>query len=73
MKHTIYKTTNNINGKIYIGKHSTEDPNDSYMGSGVAFENAVKRYGKENFSKEILFTFDDEMEAFDRRNTARIL
>ena len=66
LKHTIYKTTNSINGKIYIGKHSTEDPNDSYMGSGVAFENAVKKYGKENFVKEILFTYDDEMEAFEK-------
>lgn len=32
--YTIYKTTNLINGKIYIGKHQTKDPYDSYLGSG---------------------------------------
>ena len=60
MKHVIYKITNSVNGKFYIGKHSTLDINDSYMGSGVAIKKAIKKYGKENFTKEILFEFENE-------------
>lgn len=38
MYYTIYKTTNLINGKYYIGKHQTENIYDNYYGSGVALE-----------------------------------
>jgi group I intron endonuclease len=62
MKYIIYKTTNLINNKIYIGKHQTENINDTYLGSGVALERAIKRYGKQNFRKEILFVFNTEKE-----------
>ena len=33
MKHFVYKTTH-ANGKYYIGRHSTEDIDDGYIGSG---------------------------------------
>jgi group I intron endonuclease len=62
MLYTIYKITNNLNGKIYIGKHQTLDANDSYYGSGKAIVNAIKKHGKENFTKEILFIFQTEEE-----------
>lgn len=60
MKYTIYKITNNLNGMFYIGKHQTLNPNDSYFGSGTRIQRAIKKYGKQNFSKEILFIFDNE-------------
>lgn len=62
MFYTIYKITNVINGKIYIGKHQTKNVNDSYYGSGKAIKDAIKKYGKENFEKEVLFVFDNEKE-----------
>jgi RNase P/RNase MRP subunit p29 len=56
----LYKTTNLINKKIYIGIHSTEDIEDGYLGSGVYIRRALKKYGKENFKREILQFFDTE-------------
>lgn len=60
MRYTIYKTTNLLNGKFYIGKHQTKNPHDSYLGSGKALVNSIKKHGRSNFSKEILFDFDNE-------------
>ena len=51
-----------MNGKFYIGKHQTENPNDAYLGSGKALEAAIRRYGRENFKKEILFDFSTQAE-----------
>ena len=48
----IYKTTNLINGKIYIGQDLENNPN--YFGSGLIFKKAILKYGKNNFKKEIL-------------------
>lgn len=48
----IYKTTNLINGKIYIGQHRKNK--QDYLGSGVLLQKAIKKYGKENFVREIL-------------------
>ena len=62
MKYTIYQIKNKINGKIYIGKHQTENLDDGYFGSGIALREALKKYGKDNFLKEILFVFDSEEE-----------
>lgn len=50
----IYETTNLINGKKYIGIHKTSNIEDGYIGSGLALEKAVNKYGKENFKREIL-------------------
>lgn len=56
--HVIYRIENTLNGKYYIGKHSTDNVCDSYMGSGRAIKNAIKKHGKEAFTKEILFYCD---------------
>jgi group I intron endonuclease len=50
----IYVTTNLISGKKYIGYHSTYDLNDGYLGSGIALLDSFKKYGKNNFQKEVL-------------------
>ena len=66
MLYTIYQVTNKLNGKIYIGKHQTTNPNDGYYGSGKFVKAAIKKYGKENFVKEVLFVFKTEAEMNDK-------
>ena len=51
-KGIIYKTTNNINGKIYVGQDKNN--NTDYLGSGKILLYAICKHGIENFSKEIL-------------------
>lgn len=55
----IYLTTNLINNKKYIGLHQAEkfEP-ERYLGSGLTIVKAIKAYGKENFSCELLESCD---------------
>ena len=54
----VYCTTNHINGKRYIGQHKNNpETNDRYLGSGKYIRQAMKKYGKKNFSKEIFTPF----------------
>lgn len=54
----IYKVTNNLNGKVYIGKtvqkFESRCKAHRYK-SCIALNNAFKSYGWENFTKEIIF------------------
>jgi hypothetical protein len=63
----IYKTTNKINGKYYIGKHLNllDDPHafDGYLGSGLLLRRAIKKYGIEQFERETIHICNNEKEA----------
>jgi len=62
--HLIYKITNIVNNKIYIGKHSTDNIEDGYMGSGTYLNRLVNKYGVDKFKKKILYNFDIEEDAY---------
>ena len=62
--HFVYQTTNVLTGRRYVGKHSTDDINDGYLGSGNALLAAIHKYGSENFSREILSFHSTEEEAY---------
>jgi len=68
MYYIIYKTTNTVNGKVYIGKHKTKDLNDGYLGSGKLLCRAIEKYGVENFAREIVYLCktEDDMNAKER-------
>ena len=51
----IYITTNIVNGKRYLGQKTFDRKWKDYIGSGIAFNAAVKKYGKENFIRNIVF------------------
>ena len=57
MMYYIYKITNKINGNYYFGRRAYSGfniNNDMYFGSGKRLKDAIKKHGKENFTKEIL-------------------
>ena len=79
MKYIVYKTTNQVNGYIYIGVHQTQNPEifDGYLGCGVytnksntynkaktCFQQAVKEFGPKAFKRETLASFDIAEEAY---------
>ena len=68
MNHYVYEITNLVNGKKYIGKRSCKCPieEDKYMGSGILISKSIKKYGKENFRKDILEICNSEEIAFER-------
>jgi len=65
MEYTIYKTTNQLDGKYYIGCHSTDNLSDGYLGSGKHLTHAIKKYGKNNFKVEILHLAKTQKEMFE--------
>lgn len=67
MYYIIYKTTNLVNNKIYIGKHKTDTLDfDGYYGSGLYLNRAIKKYGTKNFIRETLHIFDNEIDCSNK-------
>ena len=54
MKGYIYLTTCVVNGKKYVGQSINHRDKNTYLGSGIAFKCALRKYGKDNFKKTIL-------------------
>ena len=69
MFYTVYKITNTINGKIYIGVHKTDNLNDGYMGSGTHLKRAQAKYGLGAFKKEFIQIFDNPDDMFEMEST----
>jgi hypothetical protein len=66
MFYYLYKITNLVNNKIYVGVHKTHDMNDGYMGSGKVIKRAIEKYGTGNFRKDILEAFQDAKSMYAR-------
>lgn len=62
----IYKTTNKINGKIYVGQHIGTLLDPEYYGSGKYLNNAIRKYGVNNFTVEVL-EFCETKESLNQR------
>lgn len=61
----VYETLNKSNGKTYIGVHKQNgDGFDGYLGSGQAISRAIAKYGRENFERRTLFSFQTDGEAY---------
>lgn len=60
--HYLYKTTNLLNNKYYYGIHSTNKLDDGYLGSGIYLNKSIRKYGKENFKKEIISFYNSREE-----------
>ena len=53
MYFTVYKITNLINNKIYIGVHKTNNLEDNYMGSSKILKQAIEKHKLISFKKRI--------------------
>ena len=62
----IYKTTNLVNNKIYIGQHKSQTFDTHYKGSGVALQEAFKEFGKSNFKCNVIEWCEDAKQLNDR-------
>ena len=60
----VYRTTNLLNQKFYIGVHKSKKPMDDYVGSGRALRKAIEKYGPQNFKTEVLSYHESLVEAF---------
>lgn len=67
--HIVYKTTNLISDRIYIGIHSQNGEEfDGYLGSGKWFRRSVKYHGGSNFKRETLYSYVTREEALEKES-----
>lgn len=62
----LYQTTNNVNGKIYLGVHKADETWNSrkYLGSGTTLKAAIEKYGREKFTRITLAKFNCADDAY---------
>ncbi len=61
----VYKITNIVNNKIYIGVHKSDSiQSDQYLGSGKILNVAVIKYGRDKFKRDILYEFENKQSAY---------
>lgn len=70
MIYFLYKTTNLLTGRYYIGIHSCKDDNDAYYGSGIILRRSLKKHGKENHQREILKYASSRRELYELEEKA---
>lgn len=63
--HYVYRI-DRVDGKYYIGIHSTDDLDDDYFGSGTYLSNSLRYHGREKHSKTILEFYPTRKLASDR-------
>jgi len=68
MNYIVYEVRNKANGKIYIGKHQTDNIYDNYLGSGKYLKRAINKYGKDCFEKTVLHVFDNKKDMDDKES-----
>jgi hypothetical protein len=62
--HFVYRTENAVTGRFYIGKHTTRNLDDGYLGSGKRLKHEIRKYGKSNFTRTIIQFYENEAGAF---------
>ena len=69
MFHLVYKTIHTETGKFYIGVHSTTNIDDGYLGSGSHIKRAIKKHGRQAFTREVLHMCDNREDMFERERS----
>jgi hypothetical protein len=66
----VYKTINKITKKEYIGVHKSRiEGFDGYYGSNSELKKDISLLGKDNFSRDVLYCYDNENDAYLKEST----
>ena len=64
--HFLYLTYHKESYNFYVGKHTTKNLGDGYIGSGKHFQRALKKHGSQSFSHARLLFISTEDEAYKK-------